>query len=626
MSALLESLTPYLETGQPTVVRRAGAAGAEGAGNNPESAVDWRLLQETLDTLPQELKDPAALQVASLELFLRLMPTEYVGWVSVAKDGKQQCDHDRVVGSLKPEQYREAALWIAGQAVARKSPTFASWENQANLAASYVDGTNTTLVAIVSTSLNPSMASAICQLIALRLSQTTQRETPALCNTSATAAALELVVRLAGSPDMKSAAKLICDLVRQKLAVAHVAVGLVKRPRMNVDLAALSDVVEVDRHSEATRLITDCLTESLPQPTWVTWSKSTGLRPVGLGNWQRLADLWQANELAAVRLTDRSGDAVAVCLIASSEPVDEHAEQFLMLTSQIAGPLLSVVERGAHGRWLHTLRQRASVWLTGWRACAIAALVLTPLVYPWSARTTCPVVLEPVAQRLIAAPFEGVFDHSLVLPGEHVQAGQVLGTMDGRELRTRIAACEADITRASKSRDVNMAAGKLAAAQIDRLEMERLEHERMVFTHRLEQVDIRSPIEGIVVTGDLRRYESATVKVGQSLYEIAPLNRLVAEMAVPEEDLEQVADGAELSLWLDAAPGNKWEGSVERLHPRGELRDNRQVFIAETTLTNDEGTLRPGMKGSATVLGPRSPGIWLLIRKPWHEVRRFLGW
>ena len=84
--------------------------------------------------------------------------------------------------------------------------------------------------------------------------------------------------------------------------------------------------------------------------------------------------------------------------------------------------------------------------------------------------------------------------------------------------------------------------------------MERLEHERTVYSRRLAQVEIRSPIEGIVVTGDLRRYESATVKVGQSLYEIAPLDRLVAEMAVPEEDLEQVADGALLSLWLDPVP------------------------------------------------------------------------
>ena len=101
MSALLESLSPYLETGQPTVVRRAGAAGAADAGINPDSAVDRRLLQETLDTLPQELSDPDALKVAALEMLLRLMPTEYVAWVTVGADGKSQRDHERVTGASR---------------------------------------------------------------------------------------------------------------------------------------------------------------------------------------------------------------------------------------------------------------------------------------------------------------------------------------------------------------------------------------------------------------------------------------------------------------------------------------------------------------------------------------------
>jgi multidrug efflux pump subunit AcrA (membrane-fusion protein) len=234
--------------------------------------------------------------------------------------------------------------------------------------------------------------------------------------------------------------------------------------------------------------------------------------------------------------------------------------------------------------------------------------------------------LEPIAHRLVAAPFEGVFDRSLVMPGDRVEAGQVLGRMDGRELRARLAACQADLSRAGKSRDVNLAAGKLAGTQIDRLEMERLEHERELLRRRLEQLEIRSPIAGIVVIGDLRRYEAATLKVGQTLYEIAPLDRLTAELAVPEEDLEQVAENAEGVIRLDAVAGSAYEVRIGRIRPRGELRDNKQVFVAEVSLSNGQEKLRPGMKGSATVIGPRAPGGWLLVRKPWYAALRFLGW
>jgi multidrug resistance efflux pump len=198
--------------------------------------------------------------------------------------------------------------------------------------------------------------------------------------------------------------------------------------------------------------------------------------------------------------------------------------------------------------------------------------------------------------------------------------------MDGRELRGRLAACEADLTRAGKSRDVNMAAGKLAGSQIDRLEMERLEHERDLLKRRLEQLEIRSPIAGIVVTGDLRRYEAATLKIGHDLYEIAPLDHLTAELAVPEEDLEQVAENAEAVIRLDAVSGGNFDGRIMRIRPRGELRDNKQVFVAEVDLGNSSKNLRPGMKGTSTVYGPRAPGAWLLLRKPLYTALRFLGW
>jgi len=198
--------------------------------------------------------------------------------------------------------------------------------------------------------------------------------------------------------------------------------------------------------------------------------------------------------------------------------------------------------------------------------------------------------------------------------------------MDGRETRSRLAALEADLARSTKSRDSNLAAGKFAEAQIDRLQCDRFEHERVAAMRRLKQVDICSPISGIVVSGDLKRHEGATVKLGQSLYEVAPLDRLIAELAVPEEDLELVVPGARLSLRLDALSGRHWSGCVDRIHPRAEPRDNRQVFIAEVVLANDSGELRPGMKGMAKITGPRAPGLWLLVRKPFNYIRRFMGW
>jgi RND family efflux transporter MFP subunit len=358
----------------------------------------------------------------------------------------------------------------------------------------------------------------------------------------------------------------------------------------------------------------------------VTWSNaSPSSQPAALTSWQRLADHWKTPELAALRATDRDNNTVAICLLAGSQAIDPQGECFLTLVGQVAGPLLKALQRGSLRQWLSSMYGHLPGWLTPWRAAGLGAVILATLLYPWPSHTSCSVVLEPQAQRLVAAPFEGVFNRSLVLPGDKVQAGEVLGEMEGRELRSRQAALEADLARSSKSRDANLAGGKFAAAQIDRLQSQRLEHELAVLEERLKKLEIKSPIDGIVVSGDLRRNEGAAVKVGQSLFEIAPLESVVAEIAVPEEDLEGVSLRAPVTLRLDAAPGRSWQGQIERVHPRGELRENKQVFIAEFVLANSSGELRPGMKGNASITGPRAPGLWQLIRKPINTARRFLG-
>jgi hypothetical protein len=77
---------------------------------------------------------------------------------------------------------------------------------------------------------------------------------------------------------------------------------------------------------------------------------------------------------------------------------------------------------------------------------------------------------------------------------------------------------------------------------------------------------------------------------------------------------------------LDAYPGRVWEGSLERLHPRSEVRDDKNVFIAEVALDNAEALLRPGMEGRAKIVsGPQRLG-WILFHEPYYRLASWLGW
>ena len=156
--------------------------------------------------------------------------------------------------------------------------------------------------------------------------------------------------------------------------------------------------------------------------------------------------------------------------------------------------------------------------------------------------------------------------------------------MDGRELRMELAGIVADYQRARKSRDVNVAAGKTAPGQIDALEMRCQQQKRRLLESRIKNLDIRSPEAGVVVSGDLERSEGAPVKAGQALYEIAPLDRMIVEVEVRDEDVAHVKVGQKVAVKLDAYPGRVWKGTIDRIDPRSEIRDSNNVFIAEVSL------------------------------------------
>ena len=147
-----------------------------------------------------------------------------------------------------------------------------------------------------------------------------------------------------------------------------------------------------------------------------------------------------------------------------------------------------------------------------------------------------------------------------------------------------------------------------------------------MLSHRAENLDIKSPVAGIVVTGDLERAEGAPLAMGQTLFEIAPLEQLVIEVAVPDADVSFVRQDQPIAVRLDAYPRDTWQTKLTKVHPRSEIRDENNVFVAEADLDNPDGRLSPGMKGRAVVETDRRSLGWILFHKPWEYATKTLCW
>jgi multidrug resistance efflux pump len=254
-------------------------------------------------------------------------------------------------------------------------------------------------------------------------------------------------------------------------------------------------------------------------------------------------------------------------------------------------------------------------------ALALVTLLLLPL--PYKIRGEC--TAEPVLRRFAVAPYSGLLETGLVAPGEVVREGQLLARMDGREIRWELAGLVAERNRALKQRDASLAAEDVPGAQMARLEVKQLDLKIDLLRHRQQRLEITSPIDGLILSESLDGAESVPVNTGQAICEIAPLDPIEIQVAVPDDEILHVREGMRVEARFDAFPSDAVTGIIRNVHPRSEIRAGGNVFIATVELDNGSQALRPGMHGSATVRGDRHLLGWILLHRPWHWLRVRFG-
>ncbi|MFY9254157.1 MAG: efflux RND transporter periplasmic adaptor subunit [Fuerstiella sp.] len=458
------------------------------------------------------------------------------------------------------------------------------------------------------------------------------------------AALVELTSLVLSSESRKAAGQCLVDQLKQHLQASQVLFGACRHQSLKCQLAAVSGTPEVDRFSEATKIAEAVMQESIARSAASIWPAVEDSNRHALLSHKHFAEENKVTSVVACPLRNEAGDVVG-CVIASfgtqvsTQPLSaddvtsarrlaEDGLRFLHAGTRSIGTAVHVVHRTTTGKisnWTSRLRKAAS----GQKALTagiIAGIITAAMLIPVDYRVTCDSELQPVSPRYVAAPFDAPLDECLVHPGDVVEAGQILARLDGRELHWEQAGIKADLGKATKEHNAYLSEQEFGDAAIARHEIDRLRNRSAMLSNRDNELDIRSPISGIVVSGDLKDTEGVPLETGQSLFEIAPLDRLVIEVAIPEEDIRHVQEGMNLSVQLDAMPSQIVAATVLRIHPKAELRDHENVFIAEAELDNSEQLLRPGMKGAAKIsTGHRALG-WNLFHKPVAHVTGWLGW
>jgi len=235
------------------------------------------------------------------------------------------------------------------------------------------------------------------------------------------------------------------------------------------------------------------------------------------------------------------------------------------------------------------------------------------------------------------------------MEGDEIKKGEVLATIDDRQLRLDINEAElqlelakaavrpakAQLDQAIKDAEfkkIMHERGAISKAEYDLAELTRIQRENQYeeaqrnvdsrqmalerLKQELEKVEITAPFDGVllpsdqmVTTGstgnegsatDLTLLNGQTVGSSAILCRLAVIDQVYVSLDVPAKDLADVSVGQEVELEIYSRTGNEFTGKVAEISTA--LNANTRTYTVKVMVDNTGHQLRPGMFAKARII------------------------
>ena len=253
--------------------------------------------------------------------------------------------------------------------------------------------------------------------------------------------------------------------------------------------------------------------------------------------------------------------------------------------------------------------------LAALRVEAVAAAPV-PLAEPLNGR----VVYDENATARIAAPVAGRVVALPVQPNDRVRAGQVLLRLDSPDLGNAIADTQKALADARRKvlawqraealyegevlarKDLEAARADLEQAQAEssraRLRLANLGAAKS--SQGAQQYELRAPLAGIVVDRQVTFGMEVRPDLPNPLFVVSDPKRLWVLADLPEDLLSRVSVGNDVAIEVDAYPGERFAGRIERV-AAGLDPATRRIPL-HCTVANSDGRLKPEMYARVILL------------------------
>ena len=414
-------------------------------------------------------------------------------------------------------------------------------------------------------------------------------------------------------------------------------VGIGFRRGRHTKIYALSHTAQFGEQTNLARAITAAMDESLDQLDTIVYPVAEDDRLVTRAH-TNLAEVSGANAICTVVIS--SGDRVLGALNferSDKQPFDYDTVVLLEHTAALLGPVLEMKRRDDRlllTKVAESLRNLVLKFVgprhyaTKLVGLLIAGLFVFLSMAEGDYRVTAEAALEGAVQRVVVAPINGYINVAEARAGDEVEQGQVLFSIDDRDLRLEYLKWSSQKEQIERRYRDALAVRNRSEVNIFKAQLDQAEAQLDLLREQIARTQVTAPFDGIVVSGDLSQRLGSPVNRGDVLLSIAPLDAYRVVLHVDERQIADLKAGQKGQLVLAALPQDEFQFVIQKITPVSEAAEGRNRFRVEAELNEGLDLLRPGMQGSGKIMVDRRSLRWIWTHEmvEWFKLWLWYWW
>jgi len=231
--------------------------------------------------------------------------------------------------------------------------------------------------------------------------------------------------------------------------------------------------------------------------------------------------------------------------------------------------------------------------------------------------------LEGKGQKTVSIAEDGFLQTALVKVGHSVSKNQVLAKLDSKELDLALQQLKSQKNQLKQQYQQALVDHDRSKVSLFDLKLEQIETEININLQKQTRLLVTSPIDGIIIEGDVYQSIGKPVKKGEEIFKISPLRDYRVILKVDESDIAYIKEQQKGHLLLSSFTNEDFAISVSKITPMSIAKDGNNTFRVEATLSKGDDRLKPNMAGLGKIAVGSKKRLWIVTHEmlDWAKIK-----